>query len=225
MTEAEWLKSTEPQAMLKHLQGKKRVLTDRKLRLFAVACSRRVWEVMPHIGREAVEVAEQYADGRAKKQALTAAFHASARETAEDEDITCPDEYEANQALFAALHAVGTRDDMVLTPQNAVGARNDGDVEGEHTCQTAILRDIVGNPFRPATVSPGWQTPQVVALAQAAYEQREMPAGTLDASRLAVLADAFEEAGLPDAEVLEHLRSAGPHVRGCWVLDALLGKS
>jgi hypothetical protein len=52
VTEAEWLKSTEPQAMLQHFRGKKKVLTERKQRLFAVACSRRVWELMPHVGRD-----------------------------------------------------------------------------------------------------------------------------------------------------------------------------
>jgi hypothetical protein len=220
MTEAEWLKSIEPQAMLKHLQGKKRVLTERKLRLFAVACSRRVWEVMPHVGREAVEVAEQYADGRVKKQALTAAFYAAVQVTVEDEDITGPDEYEANQALFAALHAVGKRDGMVITPQNAVDARNDGDVEGEHTCQSAILRDIVGNPFRPVPVSPAWlawDSGTVGKLAQTIYDERAF-------DRLPVLADALEEAGCADEAILSHLRGHGPHYRGCWAVDLLLGR-
>ncbi len=88
-----------------------------------------------------------------------------------------------------------------------------------------LLRDLFGNPFRPATVSPAWRTPQLVALAQAAYEQREMPAGTLDTARLAVLADALEEAGCTNADILHHLRGPGPHVRGCWAVDLILGKS
>jgi hypothetical protein len=67
-------------------------------------------------------------------------------------------------------------------------------------------------------------TPQVVALAQAAYEQRELPSGALDAARLAVLADALEEAGCTDADILNHLRSPSPHVRGCWAVDLTLGK-
>jgi hypothetical protein len=65
----------------------------------------------------------------------------------------------------------------------------------------------------------------VVALAQAAYEQRELPAGTLDLTRLAVLADALEEAGCDQADLLGHLRGPGPHVRGCWAVDLVLGKS
>jgi hypothetical protein len=95
----------------------------------------------------------------------------------------------------------------------------------EGAAQAALLRDIAGNPFRLVTLSPAWKTPQVVALAQAAYDQREIPSGTLDPVRLAVLADALEEAGCTDPELLGHLRSPCPHVRGCWVVDLLLGKS
>jgi hypothetical protein len=65
----------------------------------------------------------------------------------------------------------------------------------------------------------------VVRLAQAAYEERQMPAGTLDNTRLAVLADALEEAGCDNADILAHCRSGGEHVRGCWVVDLILGKS
>ena len=60
--------------------------------------------------------------------------------------------------------------------------------------------------------------------AQAAYEERELPSGHLSPTRLAVLADALEEAGCRDADLLAHLRAPGPHVRGCWALDLLLGK-
>jgi hypothetical protein len=67
-------------------------------------------------------------------------------------------------------------------------------------------------------------TPQVVAIAQGAYDQRELPAGTLDTSRLAVLADALEEVGCTDPDLLDHLRGPGPHYRGCWAIDILLGK-
>jgi hypothetical protein len=88
-----------------------------------------------------------------------------------------------------------------------------------------LLRDIFGNLFRPVPLSPAWRTPQVVALGQAAYEERELPSGKLDVARLAVLADALEEAGCDQADILNHLRGPGPHVRGCWAVDLLLGKS
>ena len=88
----------------------------------------------------------------------------------------------------------------------------------------AILRCIFVNPFRPVSLDPAWRTPTVTALATATYEERILPAGTLDPDRLAVLADALEEAGCDNADILAHLRGPGPHVRGCWVLDLLLEK-
>jgi hypothetical protein len=63
-----------------------------------------------------------------------------------------------------------------------------------------------------------------MALARAAYQERALPAGTLDATRLAVLADALEEAGCPSADLLGHCRAGGAHVRGCWALDVVRGK-
>jgi hypothetical protein len=98
----------------------------------------------------------------------------------------------------------------------------------ELAAQALLLRDIFGNPFRPITLHPAvltWNDATVVRLAQAAYEERHMPEGTLDNGRLAVLADALEEAGCNDADILSHCRSGGEHVRGCWVVDLLLGKS
>jgi hypothetical protein len=90
--------------------------------------------------------------------------------------------------------------------------------------QTNLLRDIFGNPFRPVSLNPTWQTPTVGSLAHAAYDNRTLPAGTLEPNRLAVLADALEEAGCDNADTLNHLRQPGDHVRGCWAVDLLLGK-
>src|SRR5262249_60325227 len=84
--------------------------------------------------------------------------------------------------------------------------------------QAALIRDILGNPFRPVTFSPAWLTPVVASLAQATYEQRQLSTGHLNPHRLALLSDALEEAGCTDADILSHLRSPGPHVRGCWAL-------
>ena len=93
--------------------------------------------------------------------------------------------------------------------------------------QTRILRDIVGNPFRSAVVVDRawltWRGSVAAQLALAAYEERRLPEGTLDPARLAVLADALEDAGCTDAALLGHLRGPGPHVRGCWAVDLVLG--
>jgi hypothetical protein len=81
-----------------------------------------------------------------------------------------------------------------------------------------ILRCIFGNPFRPVTFAPSWCSETAVALASAIHVERAF-------DRLPILADALEEAGCDDADVLNHCRGPGPHVRGCWVVDGVLGKS
>jgi hypothetical protein len=79
------------------------------------------------------------------------------------------------------------------------------------------VRDIFGNPFRPITLDPSWLTATVTSLAQAIYEERAF-------DRLPVLADALEDAGCANAEILSHCRQPGEHVRGCWVVDLILSK-
>src|SRR5262249_31345590 len=87
-----------------------------------------------------------------------------------------------------------------------------------------LLRDIFGNPFCPVRCPPAWRTADVLALARAAYDERILPSGELDPQRLLILADALEEAGCANPEILNHLRGPGPHVRGCWALDLLTGR-
>jgi hypothetical protein len=90
------------------------------------------------------------------------------------------------------------------------------------------LRDIFDNPFRPIAISAAvlaWHGATVVRLAQTAYDERHLPAGTLDNGRLAILGDALAEAGCTDPNILGHLRGPGPHVRGCWPVDLCLGKA
>jgi hypothetical protein len=98
----------------------------------------------------------------------------------------------------------------------------------EQAAQQALLRDLSGNPSRPVTIDPAWLAwhgGAVKRLAEAVYDERHLPGGHLDAARLAVLADMLEEAGCCGAELLGHLRSPGPHVRGCWPLDLLLQRA
>jgi hypothetical protein len=90
-------------------------------------------------------------------------------------------------------------------------------VDGGYELSCDILRDIFGNPFRPVTVNSAWLTATVVSLAQAIYDERAY-------DRLPILADALEDAGCDNAEILNHCRQPGEHVRGCFVVDLLLGK-
>jgi hypothetical protein len=91
-------------------------------------------------------------------------------------------------------------------------------VEAEYGAQIEILTDIFGNPFRPVAVDPAWLTSTVVALARGIYEERAF-------DRMPILADALQDAGCDNEDVLDHCRGPGPHVRGCWVVDMLLGKA
>jgi hypothetical protein len=98
----------------------------------------------------------------------------------------------------------------------------------EDKAQCELLRDVFGNPLRPAAADLAWRTWRgglAAGMAHAAYEERQLPSGLLDNARLALLADALEEAGCDDRQILDHLRAGGDHVRGCFVVDLLLGRS
>jgi hypothetical protein len=84
--------------------------------------------------------------------------------------------------------------------------------------QIALLRDIFGNPLRPVTLNPSWPTPTVLAIATGIYNEKVF-------DRMPILADALQDAGCENEEILRHCRGPGPHVRGCFVLDLVLGKS
>jgi len=87
----------------------------------------------------------------------------------------------------------------------------------ESLLECDLLRDIFGNPFRPVSFSLSWRTDTAVALARQMYESRDFGA-------MPILADALQEAGCDSDDILSHCRGPGPHVRGCWVVDLVLGK-
>jgi hypothetical protein len=93
--------------------------------------------------------------------------------------------------------------------------------QAEGRSQTDLLRDIFGNPFHPATIEASWlqwRAGTLVKMAKTIYDERTF-------ADLPVLADALEEAGCTDTDILSHCRQPGEHVRGCWVVDLLLGKA
>jgi biotin carboxyl carrier protein len=96
--------------------------------------------------------------------------------------------------------------------------------EQHRRSQLPSVRDIFGNPFRRAVIDPAWVTSTVTSLATAAYNERLLPSHELDPARLAILADALEDTGCTDADILNHCRRPGAPVRGCWAVDLLLGK-
>ena len=90
--------------------------------------------------------------------------------------------------------------------------------EQEQSKQGRILKDIFENPFRPAVVDPAWLTTDVLQLARGIYDEKAF-------DRMPILADALQDAGCDNPDILNHCRDAGQvHVRGCWVIDLLTGR-
>jgi hypothetical protein len=226
MTEEEWRIATDPTPML---EATGTPVNKRKERLFAVACARRALELVADENcRAAVDVAEQYADALAGQRALARVRRRSYEISRDPTAVggpryainahaaaialyvsSGPDKYEANElaritagtssALFWHVHK-GTAD----TEEMVIQAR--------------LLRDLLGNPFRPVTIDPAWRTSTVLALADGIYQEKAF-------DRMPILADALQDAGCDNEAMLDHCRSEEPHVRGCWVVDLLLGKS
>jgi hypothetical protein len=177
----------------------------------------------------AVEAVERYADGQAGGAELVAALTGAAAAAKEAPHYDPVPATAAVELVLAALAGRGP-----AAPEDALGDLARALVAawprwggGSEPCD--VLRCTFGNPFRPAPVpDPAWRAwggGSVVKLAHAAYDHRFLPWGLLDNVRLAVLADALEEAGCADEGALRHLRSGGEHIRGCHALELLLGRS
>jgi hypothetical protein len=225
--------------MLEFLQRGRRARA-RKLQLFACACCRRVWPLLAdERSRRAVEAAERYMDDpagwrefhAAESGARAAVAAASDRSPARRFAKARREARVGRAAATAAWWAVsGLRQVALVARETASVAEARGLAwvgPGRHW-QCALLHDLFGPlPFRPVAVEPSWLTwnaGTVRRLAGPVYEERSLPEGTLDRVRLAVLADALEDAGCTNEELLAHLRSPPPHVRGCWPVDLLLGR-
>jgi hypothetical protein len=222
MTEQAWETGTFPQNMLEFLNGGGRA-SDRKLRLFACACCRRIWDLLPdERSRAVVVVAERFADGLATPDQLRASHRLAREVSLEQRRRNADDPHQfvslaASDTAYPSGYSAATSA-TVDAAWNPVKDETGSCVrEAEWTAQAGIVRDLFGNPFRTIIVDARWQTPVVTALAETIYDQWAF-------DRLPILADALQDAGCENVEVLNHCRSDGPHVRGCWVLDLLTGR-
>lgn len=231
MTEAEWLASETPEPMLKLLEGK---ASERKLRLFAVACCRAIWDLMDDPrSRNVLDRIQEYVDGLIPPDVMHAA-HESAADAAGDgqRDYHFRNEYPSSAAKYASdtlahgfwdvEHVVGVcaaDAQWACAVAGVVGGKPDPDpITTARAIQSGFARDIFGNPFRPVAADPAWLTSDVVALARGIYEDRAF-------ERLPILADALQDAGCGDEQILAHCRDPqAAHVRGCWIIDLVLGK-
>jgi hypothetical protein len=224
MTEVEWLACVDPSQMLAFLEGMG-CGSNRKLRLFAVACCRRIWSgLQDERSRAAVEAAERFADGQATQVELRAAFTAAYAAVDDCRSFSPSSEYQAIAAFLTAARCI--TESVTKVPENEdaneVAAHVwsfaiDGKIADNERQQLVLLRDISGNPFRPVSFSLEWRTDTALSLARQMYESR-------DFSAMPILADALQDAGCDSDDVLNHCRGPGPHVRGCWVVDLVLGK-
>jgi hypothetical protein len=273
MTEVEWLACAGPDAMLTFLRGQ---ASSRKLRLFGVACCRRIWDWFEGRGRGPVEVIERHADGLAVgKELMDACREAEAGWIGEwGADLVwaaayCLTRFEkttAEEAAFAtsliisvnrgnSLEITSAEEAAIATAaavaeatrvaarafkfeeigcdtyrslsrsrrdQHDAACRAAGEAawNAERYAQCYLLRDIFHGPRHAVFIRQHWRTwngGTFVQLARGIYEGRAF-------EHLPILADALEEAGCHEPDILNHCRQNGLHVRGCWVLDALLGK-
>jgi hypothetical protein len=262
MTEGEWLFCVDPAPMLRFVGGR---VSERKLRLFACACCRRLWSLLADgRSRAAVEAAERYADGECSDERL---FRAAAA-AEEVEGAAASAALRAHEAYllymedvlgdsggdegpdddgYHAFEAYVAAEEARAAAAAAVAAAAAWDVrriaanahpysrrtitwnccriagppkQAELAAQSRLLRDVC-NPFRRTDADPKWlrwNNGALPKMARAVYDGRRF-------ADLPVLADALEDAGCTDAAVLGHCRGGGEHVRGCWVIDLLLGKA
>jgi hypothetical protein len=236
MTESEWLTCIDPGKLIDEIAQQ---ASERKLQLFACACCRSIWHLLPDdCCRRAVELAESHADGQCTEAVLLAAaraiyaaysdwWHDTDQDRGEDADeATCAASYAAAAAYAAYCAAGGESGDAdqraVLA---AMGAADATDItsssDEEKQRQAALVRDVFANPFHsPPNITQSvlaWGDGVVLELARCAYDRR-------DFTCLPLLADTLAKSGCTDDGILDHCRQARQHVRGCWVIDLLLRK-
>lgn len=227
MNEDDWLACRDPSPMIRFLVSTG--ISERKSRLLACACCRQIWPLLPDPrSRHAVEVAERFADGEATPLELARARAAALGAAGGGERQAAWAAYwaantKARGPLWNAFAAAGSADARHATATAAYG--HAAVWEERQTAgfrdQVALVHEVIGNPFRPPPLDPGWLTwgnGIVPALARGIYDDDSF-------EQMPILGDALEEAGCGDERILEHCRASGDHVRGCWVLDLLLDKA
>jgi hypothetical protein len=238
MTEQEWMQCATLESLLPFLRAK---ASDRKKRLLAAAACRKIWHLIPDDrSRRAVEIAERFADGKAKEEELAKAAEAAQSVTVDAftkweaertegaaAGISC---WAATAAQFTVSFAQRELEKAIFNAGIALVWSEDENFAAGSAFWAGIelrapwpdlIREILGNPFRKKILDPSWQSGNngiAIKLAKAIYDEPAF-------DRLPILADAVEEAGCTDADILNHCRQPSEHVRGCWVVDLILGKT
>jgi hypothetical protein len=229
--EDEWL-STPPKRLwpmwcsMPYWEGEKG--PERKKLLMVVELMRRVADQLPDSRSLAViGVAEAFADGLIPYEQVSAA-HKRAEEAYEQTPPAPRATEDAARAAARLLYEENETAEMLVSAAGSRAARlaGDGDrraayaagVAAQETLIAQLIREVHGNPFRSVAFDPAWRTDTVALLARQMYDSRDFGA-------MPILADALQDAGCEDEAVLTHCRAEGPHIRGCWVVDGVLGLS
>jgi hypothetical protein len=231
MTEGEWHTTHLPLPMLRRYPA---AWDERKVRLFWCACLRRAWPTLVEDRtRELVELVERNPlDAGGELTAELVAFRKAAQLDFPGRGFERhPDYWALRVFLFRPPDPLVVLLTEIADRAGAAAVRRSrhepatapwwapppppGSPERARQCR--LIREVFGNPFRPARPDPAWLTSDVLLLARGIAADRAF-------DRMPILADALQDAGCYDAGVLDHCRGAGDHVRGCWVIEALLGK-
>jgi hypothetical protein len=212
MTETDWTAGQDPDALLDAAKAMKR-LPARKARLFAGGCFRLVWDMIQADDiRLAVEMSDARADKKISQQELEHHRYPMTRPSdnvwtwlaVAIQSLATPS---LNPSYVAWQVRTSTENDIYRHARRGIPCR----------AQAELVREVVGNPFHPVAFDRRWRTEDTVGLARGIYEDRAF-------DRLPLLVDALMDAGCDNDDILAHCRSVGPHVRGCWVIDLVLGK-
>lgn len=228
MTASEWAACADPEALLRTAR---QVVSDRKFRLFAAACWFHTWADQFPAARPVVELFVRYADGLIPAAEWPDRFAAAGgvylgrhvrqlvwadalRVAVESAEFAARDvaTRRAWEAVEIDAHAPIDRRAAQLNRRSRVRDRALAD---EQAAQAGLVREVLGYPFAPLDFAP-WRTDTAVALARNMYDANDFGATP-------ILADALQDAGCDREEVLNHCRGEGRHVRGCWVVDGVLG--
>jgi hypothetical protein len=221
MTEEEWLTVGKLNA---HVDYQLLQKATRKLRLFSIGCTRQLlpWaeKTEETILHDALLRAEKLADGELSESTIEK-WYRKVRELERTQS------HMTRSPQTSIIHNFV----LICLPTRYAGFTDgwrklvgNGQIYGEEFARQgsglahSLLLDIFGNPFRPVAFNPAWRTSTAVGVAQAMYDAREFNA-------MPILADALQDAGCEDNAILSHCQGAGPHVRGCWVVDLVLNKS
>jgi hypothetical protein len=230
LTEAAWLAGDDPYPMIVHLELG---MYDRKGRLFFCAACRRLARLTPNpAARAYIEAQEAFADGRLRVDDLLLAQRhlkpvwpagSIPRETFlalhTDNTLTHLGRHLDNRVLEEIVSGLVDSLDPEWPRSEPLDRAEFAALAAQDLRFLAgVVRCIWGNPWRPAALNPGWRTADVLGLARGIYDDRAF-------DRLPILHDALIEAGCTSDDVLGHCREEGPHARGCWVVDLVLGQA